>query len=171
MKRVVAGLVLCLGLALGIAGAEAKPKKAPRPPQSTFLPAPSFPASTLAIDLVGRPRAGGIVRLSMSGSNAPNEISSGVYTPYSLDVFVQNRKILPTCPRAYNDELNNLINLGVSRVLFNSSEGDFGPFRIPVIFQSLRKVRKLTACAYSRSVIDDVAVSALQFNLRRPKPK
>jgi hypothetical protein len=40
-----------------------------------------------------------------------------------------------------------------------------------VIFQSLRKVPKLTACAYSRSVIDDVAVSALQFNLRRPKPK
>jgi hypothetical protein len=128
MKRVVAALLLCVAVALlGGATAGAKPRK----PQSTFLPAPAFPASTLAIDLVGRPRAGGIVRLWVSGSNAPNEINPGVFTPYSLDVFVQNRKVLATCPRAYNDELNNLINLGVSRVSSTPTRATSAPSGSP----------------------------------------
>lgn len=61
--------------------------------------------------------------------------------------------------------------LAVSRVLMGSNEGDFGPFTIPVIFQSNPKVRTIVACAYSRSIIDDVAVSALGFKLRKQRKR
>jgi hypothetical protein len=40
---------------------------------SVFLPAPSYPDSRLAIKVAGKPRAGGIVKVVVSGSNAPFE--------------------------------------------------------------------------------------------------
>jgi hypothetical protein len=179
MRRITVALFLLAAIALlGAAGATAGKPDAmvpkagkPKRPVSTFLPAPAFPQSTLAINVVGRPRGGRLVTLVVSGSNAPNEINPGVYTPYTLDVFVQNGRVLPDCPRSYHDELDNLINLGVSRVLSNSNEGDFGAFQIPVRFLSLRNVRNLVACAYTTSIIDDVAVSRLQFKLRKPKKR
>ena len=137
---------------------------------SVYLPAPAYPHSTLAIDLAGKPRAGRVVRVVVSGSNAPFEIGypgSGDYLSYQLDAFAQNGKVLRNCPRSYSEELQNEINLGISRIAIGLTEGYFGRFAIPLQFQSSRRVRNIVVCAYSRMVDDDAAVSALGFRLRR----
>lgn len=137
---------------------------------SVYLPAPSYPHSSLAINLAGKPRAGRVVRVVVSGSNAPFEIGypgSGDYLSYQLDAFAQNGKVLRNCPRSFAEELQNEINLGISRIAIGLNEGDFGRFSIPLQFQSSRSVRNIVVCAYSRMVDDDAAVSALGFRLRR----
>jgi hypothetical protein len=141
---------------------------------STFLPAPAYPDSTLAIKVAGKhkPRAGKSVKIVVSGSNAPFEIGgqgSGEYLAYQLDVFAQNGKVLPDCPRSFSEELQNSINLGVARIAQGLNEGFYGPFSTPIRFQSSRKVRNIVVCAYSRLVDDDAVVSALGFKLRRPR--
>jgi hypothetical protein len=138
---------------------------------SVFAPAPAYPNSKLAIDVVGHPRAGKVVKVVVSGSNDPFEIGypgSGDYLAYQLDAFAQNGKVLPNCPRSYAEELQNSINLGVARIGQGLSEGYFGGFSLPIRFQTSRKVRNIVVCAYSRMITDDAAVSALGFKLRRP---
>lgn len=137
---------------------------------STYLPAPAYPNSTLAINLAGKPRAGKIVKVVVSGSNAPFEIGypgSGDYLSYTLDAFAQNGKVLPNCPRSFSEELQNEINLGIARIATGLTEGYYGPFSIPLRFQSSRRVPNIVVCAYSRLITDDAAVSALGFKLRR----
>ena len=137
---------------------------------SVFAPAPAYPNSKLAIDLVGHPRAGKVVKVVVSGSNDPFEIGypgSGDYLAYQLDAFAQNGKVLPNCPRSFAEELQNEVNLGISRIAQGLPEGYFGPFQTPLAFQSSRRVRDIVVCAYSRMVDDDAAVSALGFTLRR----
>jgi hypothetical protein len=138
---------------------------------SVFVPAPAYPNSTLAIDLVGHPRAGKIVRVVVSGSNDPFEIGfpgSGDYLAYQLDAFAQNGRVLPNCPRSFSEELQNQVNLGISRIAQGLPEGYYGRFGTPLAFRSSRQVRDIVVCAYSRMVDDDAAVSALRFKLRRP---
>ena len=68
---------------------------------SVFVPAPSYPHSTLAIKLVSKPRAGGVMRIVVSGSNAPFEVGypgSGDDLAYQLDAFAQNGMCCPTAP-------------------------------------------------------------------------
>ena len=137
---------------------------------SVFAPAPAYPNSTLAIDLVGHPRAGKIAKVVVSGSNDPFEIGlpgSGDYLAYQLDAFAQNGKVLPNCPRSFGEELQNAVNLGISRIAQGLPEGYYGPFRTPLAFRTSRQVRDIVVCAYSRMVDDDAAVSALRFKLRR----
>jgi hypothetical protein len=137
---------------------------------SVYLPAPAYPDSSLAIDVAGKPRAGKVVKVDVSGSNAPFEIGypgSGDYLAYQLDVFAQNGKVLPDCPRSFTEELQNEINLGIARIAQGFTEGYYGPFSMPIRFQSSRRVRNIVVCAYSRLVDDDAAVSALGFKLRR----
>jgi len=137
---------------------------------STFLPAPAYPHSTLAINVAGKPKAGKIITLGISGSNAPFEIGgagSGSFLAYQLDAFAQNGKIVPNCPRSFAEELQNEINLGINRIAQGLSEGFFGPFSTTVRIRSSRSVRNVVICAYSRLVDDDAAVSALGFRLRR----
>lgn len=137
---------------------------------SVFAPAPSYPNSTLAIDLVGHPRAGKVVKVVVSGSNDPFEIGypgSGDYLAYQLDAFAQNGKVLPSCPRSFAEALQNQVNLGIARIAQGLPEGYQGRFSTPLAFQSSRQVRDIVVCAYSRMVDDDAAVSALRFNLRR----
>ncbi len=137
---------------------------------SVFAPAPSYPNSTLAIDLVGHPRAGKVVKVVVSGSNDPFEIGypgSGEYLAYQLDAFAQNGKVLPTCPRSFAEALQNQINLGTARIAQGLPEGYHGRFSTGLAFQTSRKVRDIVVCAYSRMVDDDAAVSALRFKLRR----
>ena len=137
---------------------------------SVYYPAPGYPNSTLAIKVAGKPRAGKIAKIVVSGSNAPFEIGgqgSGEYLAYQLDVFAQNRKVLPNCPRSFAAELQNQINLGVARIGQGLNEGFYGQFSIPIRFQTSRRVRKIVVCAYSRLVDDDAAVSALGIRLRR----
>jgi hypothetical protein len=139
---------------------------------SVFLPAPSYPNSTLAIKVAGKPRAGKVVKTVITGSNAPFEIGypgSGDYLAYQLDVFAQNGKVLPNCPRTFGEELQNEINLGIGRIAQGLTEGYYGPFGIPIRFQTSRSVRNIVVCAYSRLVDDDAAVSALGFKLRPPR--
>jgi hypothetical protein len=137
---------------------------------SVFLPAPSYPNSTLAIDFAGKPRAGKIVKVTVSGSNAPFEFGypgSGDYLSYQLDAFAQNGRVLPNCPRSFGEELQNEVNLGIARIAQGLNEGFYGPFSIPLRFRTSRQVRNIVVCAYSRLVDDDAAVSALGFRLRR----
>jgi hypothetical protein len=139
---------------------------------SVYLPAPAYPNSKLAIDVAGKPRAGRVVKVVVSGSNAPFEIGypgSGDYIAYQLDVFAQNGKVVPNCPRSFTEELQNSINLGVSRIAQGFPEGYYGGFQTPVRFQTSRSVRNIVVCAYSRLIDDDAAVSALGFKLRPPR--
>ena len=137
---------------------------------SVYLPAPAYPNSKLAIKVAGKPRAGKVVKAVISGSNAPFEIGgpgSGDYLAYQLDVFAQNGKVVPNCPRSFAEELQNEINLGVARIGQGLPEGYYGPFSTPVRFQTSRGIRNIVICAYSRLIDDDAAVSALGFKLRR----
>ena len=137
---------------------------------SVFAPAPSYPNSTLAIDLVGHPRAGKVVKVVVSGSNDPFEIGypgSGDYLAYQLDAFAQNAKVLPQCPRSFAEELQNEVNLGIARIAQGLPEGYSGSFGTQLAFQTSPKVRDIVVCAYSRMITDDAAVSALRFKLRR----
>jgi hypothetical protein len=135
---------------------------------SVFLPAPSYPSSSLAISLAGKPRAGNVVRVVVSGSNAPFEAGypgSGDDIAYQLDAFAQNGKVLPNCPRSFAEELQNEVNLGISRIAQGLNEGYYGAFAIPLQFQVSPRIRNVVVCAYSRMITDDAAVSALGFNL------
>jgi hypothetical protein len=137
---------------------------------SVYLPAPAYPNSTLGIKAAGKPRAGKVVKVVVSGSNTPFEIGgpgSGDYLAYQLDAFAQNGKVLPNCPRSFAEELQNEINLGVSRIAQGLTEGYYGPFSTQLRFQTSRQVRNVVVCAYSRMVDDDAAVSALGIKLRR----
>jgi hypothetical protein len=133
---------------------------------SVYLPAPSYPNSTLAIKVVGKPRAGGVARVVVSGSNAP---FAGGDVAYQLDAFAQNAKVLPQCPRSFAAELQNEINLGVSRIAQGLPEGPSGAFDHPLAFRTSPRIRSVVVCAYSRFIDDDAAVSALRFKLRAPR--
>lgn len=137
---------------------------------SVFVPAPSYPHSTLAIKLVSKPRAGGVMRIVVSGSNAPFEVGypgSGDDLAYQLDAFAQNGNVLPNCPRSFAEELQNEINLGITRIAQGLNEGYFGSFGIPIQFRVGSRIRNVVVCAYSRMIEDDAAVSALGIKLRR----
>jgi hypothetical protein len=158
MKRITAVAVCGVAMALLAGTAHAK--------GSTYLPAPAYPNSKLAIDLAGKPRAGKVVKVRVSGSNAP--FSSGEVA-YQLDVFAQNGKVIPNCPRSFAEELQNEINLGIARIAQGFPEGNYGPFSTPVRFQTASQIRNVVVCAYSRFIDDDAAVSALGFKLRPPR--
>lgn len=164
MKRITAVAICGVALTLLAGTAHAK--------ASTYLPAPAYPSSKLAIDLAGKPCAGKVVKVTVSGSNAPFEIGypgSGDYLAYQLDVFAQNGKVVPNCPRSFTEELQNEINLGVARIAHGFPEGYYGPFSTPIRFQTSGQVRNVVVCAYSRLIDDAAAVSALSFKLRQPR--
>src|ERR1044072_4343778 len=84
---------------------------------SVFAPAPAYPNSKLAIDLVGHPRAGKVVKVNVSGSNDSFEIGfpgGGDCLASQLDAFPQNGRVLPSCPRSFAEELQNQASLGIS---------------------------------------------------------
>ena len=162
MRRIAASLIVLVSLVSFSGIAQGK--------GSTFLPAPAYPNSTLAVKLAGKPRAGKIIKLVVTGSNTPFEIGgpgSGDYLAYQLDAFAQNAKVLPTCPRSFGEELQNQVNLGITRIAQGLPEGFYGRFKTPIRVQTSRSVRHIVVCAYSRMVDDDAAVSALRFKLRR----
>jgi hypothetical protein len=137
---------------------------------SVYLPAPSYPNSSLAIRVAGIPRAGRIVKVVVTGSNAPFEAGypgSGDDISYQLDAFAQNGNVLPNCPRSFAEELQNEVNLGIARIAQGLNEGFYGPFATPILFRTTTRVRNIVVCAYSRLIEDDAAVSALGFRLRR----
>jgi len=162
VRRIAAALAVCISVVSFCALAQGK--------GSTFLPAPSYPKSTLAINLVGHPKAGKVITLVIAGSNAPFEIGgpgSGSYLAYQLDAFAQNARVVPKCPRSFAEEFQNEINLGITQIATGLNEGFYGRFRIPVRVQTSRSIRHIVVCAYSRLIEDDAVVSALGFTLRR----
>jgi hypothetical protein len=163
MKRLTTAAA-CAGAGLALLAGTAHAKG------STYLPAPAYPNSRLAIDVAGKPRAGKVVRVTVSGWNAPFEYSgftgNGDYIDYQLDAFAQNGKVLPNCPRSFSEELQNEVNLGISRIAQGLNEGPYGPFGIPLAFRTSTRIRNVVVCAYSRMISDDAAVSALGFKLR-----
>jgi hypothetical protein len=158
MKRIT--VVAACGVAMALLAGTAHAKG------STYLPAPAYPNSRLAIDVAGKPRAGKVVKVTVSGSNAP--FGSGEVA-YQLDVFAQNGKVIPNCPRSFAEELQNEINLGVARIAQGFPEGNYGPFATPIRFTTSTRVRNVVVCAYSRFIDDDAAVSALGLKLRPPR--
>lgn len=164
LRGIVVAVAACVSLATFAATAQGK--------GSVYAPAPAYPHSTLAIKVAGKARAGKVVKVVVSGSNAPFEIGfpgSGDYLAYQLDAFAQNGKVLPNCPRSFAEELQNEINVGVGRIAQGLTEGYYGPFSTRLRFQTSRQVRNVVVCAYSRLVDDDAAVSALGFKLRRTR--
>jgi hypothetical protein len=162
VRRIAVGAMVCASLAIFAATADGK--------GSVYLPAPAYPNSALAIKAAGKPRAGKVVKVVVSGRNAPFEIGgpgSGDFLAYQLDAFAQNGKVLPNCPRSFAEELQNQINLGIARIAQGLPEGYSGSFSTPLRFQTSRQVRNVVVCAYSRMVDDDAAVSALGLKLRR----
>ena len=140
--------------------------------QSVSESAPSYPNSTLGIKVIGKPRAGGILRVAVSGSNAPFEVGypgSGDYIAYQLDAFAQNGRVLPQCPRSFMAELQNEVNLGISRIAQGLPEGYYGPFSHLLTFRTSPRIHRVVACAYSRLIDDDAAVSAIRIKLRPPR--
>jgi hypothetical protein len=167
MRRIavfaIAGL---LGLAVLAGTAQAR--------ESVFLPAPAYPNSTLAITAVGKARPGGVVRVVVTGSNAPFEAGypgSGDDISYQLDAFAQNGNVLPNCPRSFSEELQNEINLGISRIAQGLNEGYYGAFGIPIQFRVGPRIHNVVVCAYSRMIEDDAAVSALAIKLKVRHPR
>src|SRR5690349_4471312 len=80
------------------------------PAKSTGGPAPGYPNSRLSISVPAKARAGSIVTVTFSGTNAA--FTEGAPITYALEAFVQQRSVLPRCPRAFSDEFNNYIDLG-----------------------------------------------------------
>ncbi len=162
MRRFAAATFGGLVFLLSVAGAAQGNDK-------VFLPAPSYPNSSLEIKVAGKPRAGRIVKVVVSGSNAPFEAGypgSGDSIAYQLDAFAQNGNVLPNCPRSFAEELQNEINLGIARIAQGLNEGHFGAFGIPIQFRTAPRIRNIVICAYSRLIDDDAAVSALGLRLR-----
>jgi len=162
MKRISA-IAICGIASLALLAGTAQAKG------SVYLPAPSYPNSSLAIKVAGKPRAGGVARVVVSGSNAPFTVNgepSGV--AYQLDVFAQDGRVLPQCPRSFAAELQNEINLGIAYIAQGFPEGASGPFDHQVAFRTGPRIRNVVVCAYSRFIDDDAAVSALGFRLRAP---
>lgn len=142
--------------------------------RSTYQAAPAYPNTRLAIAVKGKPRAGAITTVVVSGWNERREISqgSGSFLDYSLELFVQDRRVLPSCPAAYGRELDNVINLGnrISQIARGVNLGEGGRFRVPVKYQS-GSTRKVVFCAYTRVIIDDAAVSALRYEFAPPRAR
>jgi hypothetical protein len=154
-----------LAAATSVAAAGLLVHPATLPALSTGGPSAQYPQSRLSISMPTRARAGSIVTVTMSGTNAP--FTEGAPIAYSLDVFVQKQSVLPSCPASYSEELNNLANLAgiaIVRIAINLNEGVSGPFRIPVKYQT-GTIRRIVICAYSRLITDDAAYAQLRHTL------
>lgn len=134
--------------------------------------APSYPNTRLAIRVKGRPRAGSIATVVVSGSNERLEISegSGSFLSYHVDLFVQNPRVLRRCPVSYDAALDNVINLSdhISRIGRYMNAGEGGRFRIPVKYQT-GDLRRVLFCAYTQVITDDAAVAALRHTFKAPR--
>src|ERR1700750_2858411 len=94
--RILIAVAACSSFTIFATAAEGK--------GSVYLPAPSYPNSTLAIKVAGKPRAGKVVKVVISGSNAPFQIGgagSGDFLAYQLDAFAQNGRGGANVPPAF----------------------------------------------------------------------
>jgi hypothetical protein len=141
---------------------------------STFQAQPDYPESSLAIKVLGKPRAGGIVTLQVTGSNKQpvTDWEYSTTTPYKLDVYVHDRSVFSTCPTNQIEENNRIVGLPdkVKWIAGAVEVGDEGPFTKTFKYRS-GSARKLMFCAYTSYGSDDAAMSALKHDLPKKKRK
>jgi hypothetical protein len=163
--------------AVALAAAFAAPVITPAPAAaytSASVAQPGYESSTLAMTVKGRPRAGRLVTLRVSGSNALFPVAPDPDFPdrepldYTLDVYVQDRSVFPSCGETVDDQTDRVINLPdkVQQIGFILEVGPAGPFKRTITFRS-GSARKLTFCAYIRySATDDIIRSSLKHDMR-----
>lgn len=157
-------LVALAGLLLTAAPAPAKKYK------STFVAAPAYPQSTLAMSVSGNPRARSIATLRVSGSNASRDDGDGLAFDYTLDVYVMDRSVFRSCARSQREANNRQANLPgkVEHIGLGLGVPASGPFSETIRFQT-ESFRKLLFCAYTTYVVDDAAMGQLKHDLLKAK--
>ena len=169
-KSALGGLAVA-GLVLGLSSSAHAYK-------STYRAQPGHPASSLAMSVKGKPGAGKLVTVQVSGSNAPfpepydPDFPNRQPLDYTLDVFVQDRSVFPACAALETDQIDKLINVPnrVKQIGSVLNVGMSGPFRKSITYRSWSS-RKLMFCAYVRySATDDIVMSSLKHDLKK-KPR
>ena len=167
MSRLALALAAAALFALAFAG-PAHAKKY----TSTSVAAPAYPESSLAMAVKGKPRARGITRLAVSGSNASQDDGDGLAFDYTLDVYVLDRRAFPTCAPSLREANSRLAQLPgkVEHIGFGLSVPASGPFSETITYRA-ESFRKVIFCAYTTYVIDDAAMGSLKHDLRKAKRK
>lgn len=146
--------------------------------KSTYRAQPGHPASSLAMSVKGKPRAGKLVTLTVTGSNQPFPEPFDPDFPdrhpldYTLDVFVQDRSVFPTCAPSETEQIDKLINVPgkVKQIASVLNAGMSGPFKKVISYRS-GSPRRIMFCAYIRySAVDDIVMSSLKHNLAKKRP-
>ncbi len=171
-RSALGAAALAAAIALPLAAAPAA-----RAYKSTSVAQPGYESSTLAMKVKGKPRAGRIVTLRVTGSNALFPVPLDPDFPdrepldYTLDVYVQDRSVYPSCGATVDEQTDRVVNLPdkVDQIGFILDEGPSGPFGHTIRYRAGSK-RKLMFCAYTRySATDDIIRSSLKHNLRRKR--
>lgn len=166
MRALVVGPVVLVIALLGAAPAQAGKYR------STSRSAPAYPQSSLTLKVAGTPRAGGIVTLNVSGSNASRDDGDGLAFGYTLDVYVLDRSAYRACAPSLREANNRQANLPgkVEHIGLGLDVPAAGPFRQQIKYQS-EGFRRLLFCAYTTYVTDDAALGALKHDLARPRKR
>ncbi|MDQ6527443.1 hypothetical protein RB608_27760 [Nocardioides sp. LHD-245] len=139
--------------------------------KSEYAAAPNFPESQLYLDVKRRPHAKDRVRLKVWGTNRSGPISPGSSLTYSydLELFVAARSVVKACPVAFDEMRSIFIANGdqTAHLYSGLPLGEGGAFTKVLPYKS-GSTRKVLYCAYVRWIIDDVVVSGLKHNLRKP---
>jgi hypothetical protein len=154
--------------AVAFPSAAALPAAAIAAARSQQQAAPDYPNTRLAIAVKGRPRAGAIATVVVSGSVEARDPP----VAYEVDLFVQDPRVIKRCPASYDAQLDNVINLSdhVARIGRGRNAGSGGAFRIPVKYQT-GSTRRVLFCAYARFIVDDAAVAGLRHTFARAAPR
>jgi hypothetical protein len=166
VRNVLAAPAVLL-LALALAGPAGAKKY-----RSTSVAAPSYPESRLAMSVVGNPRAGGIARLRVSGTNASRDDGDGLAFDYTVDVYVLDRSIYRSCAPSLREANNRQANLPgkVEHIGLGLNAPSSGAFSHTITYRTER-FRRLLFCAYTTYVVDDAAVGSLKHDLLKKKKR
>jgi hypothetical protein len=142
--------------------------------QSESQSAPNYPNSKLKLSVPKSSRAGSVVTVTASGSNALFDPNNALASPsFTVDVFAQDPKVLPTCPVSYSEQLDNVINLGtdaIYQIIRAGNAGQQGNFKISRKYRA-GATRRVLYCGYSRLITDDAAVAGYKVTLKKAKSK
>jgi len=120
--------------------------------------APNYPGSVLHVALARPLKAGKVLEIVATGTNAINSL--GLPIDYGLEVILVDPLKLPgPCQESYNAELTDVTdNPQAGRLLtFEAlNEGVSGPFKISLPFTPGGS-GELVVCAYTEFVTDDAA--------------
>jgi hypothetical protein len=148
----------------------AAPASAAAPYRSTSKASPAYPGSSLALKVQGKPRAGGIATVRVSGANASRDSGDGLAFDYTLDVYVHDRSVWSTCAPSLREANSRVAQIPgkIEWIGLNLSVPASGPFTTTVKYQT-ESFRKLMFCAYTTYVVDTAAVGALKHDLLAKK--